>query len=400
MSKGNAGTLGQYQPGKGFSGRQAITRPPRAFECSIATGGMLGSRKGNFQTLNTSIDFTRPTAQRRVVITYKNFPVAHHVSHIGLGVSALNTAKVLRENGVHADVWPILHAKDLAAKIAAANPRPSHIVIAAPWLPTLDLQALLVFRFPDIQFAVVCHSNVGFLSADPQAITNFREDLNLEQGSLNFTCAGNSQRFVKFIQESYQRPCIWLPNLYYFDSKAPTPRRPWSGGTIRIGSFGAVRPLKNNTSAAAASLEIAEKLHTNVQFHISVGRVEGGYTVVRAIEAMLHGSPRVTLVKDEWYQWPVFRSLIRSMHLLIQPSFSESFNMVTADGAMESIPSVVSDAIDWAPPDWKAEVDSPDSIARIGRRLLLDDFAGAEGFGALQMHDSAGLLAWQKWLQV
>ena len=350
--------------------------------------------------MNTSIDFTRPCAERRVVITYKNFPVAHNVSHIGLGVSALNTAKVLRENGIACDVWPILNAKDLAARIAAANPRPSHVVICAPWLPTLDLQAYLIFRFTDIHFAVVCHSNVGFLSADPSAITNYRQELDLEQGSLNFSCAGNSQRFVRFIRESYQRPCIWLPNLYFFDSSSPSPRRPWSGGTIRIGSFGAVRPLKNNLSAAAAALQISEWLHTEVQFHISVGRVEGGYQVVRAIEAMLNGSPRVVLVKDEWYQWPQFRSLIRSMHLLIQPSFSETFNMVTADGASESIPSVVSDAIDWAPDDWKAEVDDPVAIARTGRRLLVDGFAGSEGFAALQAHDARGLAAWKHWLQV
>jgi hypothetical protein len=334
------------------------------------------------------------------VITYKNFPVAHHVSHIGLGVSALNTAKVLRENGIPADVWPILNAKDLANRIAATTVKPTHVVVAAPWLPTLDLQALLVFRYPDIQFAVVCHSNVGFLSADTTAITNYRQDLDLEQGALNFTCAGNSQRFVQFIKESYQRPCTWLPNLYYMSDKAPASRRPWSGGTIRIGSFGAVRPLKNNLSAAAASLEIAERMHTDVQFHISFGRLEGGYPVVRSIEALLNGSPRVTLVKDEWYQWPQFRSLIRTMHLLIQPSFSETFNMVTADGAAECIPSVVSDAIDWAPDDWKAEVDSPDSVARIGRRLLTDPFAGGEGFTALQQHDARGLLAWKAWLQV
>ena len=349
--------------------------------------------------MNTSIDFSRPCAQRRVVITYKNFPIAHHVSHIGLGVSALNTSKSLREAGIHTDVWPILNAKDLAARIEAANPRPSHIVIAAPWLPTLDLQAYLVFRFPDIQFAVVCHSNVGFLSADPSAIKNFREDLDLEQGALNFNAAGNSKRFVRFIQSSYLRPCIWLPNLYYLGDSTPNQRRAWSGGKLKIGSFGAVRPLKNNLSAAAAALEMAEKLRADVDFHISVGRVEGGYTVVRAIEAMLVNSPRVTLVKDEWYQWPQFRQLIRSMDLLIQPSFSETFNMVTADGAAEGVPSVVSDAIDWAPEDWKAEVDSPDSIARIGRRLLLDEFSGGEGFAALQRHNAAGLGAWRHWVQ-
>lgn len=363
---------------------------------------MLGCYNRDMQILNphnTSIDYGRPAVERRVVLTYKNFPVAHHVSHIGLGVSALNTAKVLRENGIHCDVWPILGAKDLAAQIERANPKPSHIVIGAPWIPTLDLQAYLIFRYPSIEFSVVCHSNVGFLSADPTAITNFRQELNLEQGALNFTAAGNSTRFCKFIQQSYGRPCLWLPNLYYFDNKAPVYRRPWSGGKLKIGCFGAVRPLKNTLSGAAAALELAERLNTDVDFHISVGRVEGGYTVVRACEAMLLNSPRVTLVKDDWYQWSQFRFVIRSMNLLLQPSFSETFNMVTADGAAESVPSVVSDAIDWAPDDWKAEVDSPADIAKVGFRLLFDADAGASGFRALQEHDAKGLHAWKQWVQ-
>ena len=346
-----------------------------------------------------SIDYTRPQAERRVVITYKNFPMAHHVSHIGLGVSALNTAKVLRSNGIHADVWPILNAKELAARIAASNPRPTHIVISAPWLPTLDLQAYLIFRFPDIHFCVACHSNVGFLAADPQAIKNYREELDLEQGSLNFSAAGNSIRFVRWIQQSYQRPCIWLPNLYFLDASTPTHRRNWSGGTLRVGSFGAVRLLKNHLSAAAAVLELGEWLNTNVEFHISVGRVEGGYTVVKAIHAMLDKSPRVKVVEDEWYQWPQFRALVRTMHVMIQASFSETFNMVTADGAAECVPSVVSDAIDWAPDDWKAEVDNPVDIARIAKRLVFDPDAGTEGFQAIQKHNAAGMNAWKEWIR-
>ena len=344
--------------------------------------------------------YSSPAAERRVILTYKNFPVAHNVSHIGLGVSALNTAKVLRESGVFADVWPILGAKDFASRIEATVPKPSHIVIGAPWIPTLDLQAFLVFRYPQIQFAVVCHSNASFLSADPQAIVNFRQDLDLEQGALNFSAAGNSKQFCHFISKSYRRPCRYLPNLYYMESQVPKPRRPWSGGTIRIGSFGAVRPLKNHTAAAAASLELAESLNSKVDFHLSVGRVEGGYTVVRAIEAMLDGSGLVNLVKDDWYQWPRFRHIVRSMNLLIQPSFTETFNMVTADGASECVPCGVSDAIDWAPPYWKAEPDSTHDIARIGKALLMDSEAGVDGFNALLEFDRLGVRAWRDWLAI
>ena len=346
----------------------------------------------------THTNYSQPQAERRIVLAYKNMPVAHNVSHIGLGVSALNTAKVLQENGIYSDVWPTLGAKQLADRIAAANPQPSHVVLGAPWIKALDLQAFLVFRFPHIQFAVTCHSNVGFLAADPQAITNFRDDLDLEQGALNFQAAGNSQRFCQFILNSYGRPCTYLPNLYYLGDAIAQQRRNWSGGTLRVGSFGAVRPLKNHISAAAAALQLSDKLHTDVEFHISVGRIEGGYTVVRAIEAMLNGSPAVKLVKDDWYQWPKFRHVVKSMHLLLQPSFTETFNMVTADGASESVPSVVSDAIEWAPDHWKADCDDPLSIARIAKQLIFDTDAGPDGFNALKAHDEQGLRAWKAWI--
>lgn len=341
--------------------------------------------------------YTQPTSERRVVLAYKNMPVAHHVSHIGLGVSALNTAKVLNANGIHTDVWAILGAQQLADRIRATNPRPSHIVLGAPWIKALDLQAYLVFKFPEIQFAVTCHSNVSFLGADPQAIQNFRDDLNLEQGALNFFAAGNNKRFCDFILQSYGRPCAYLPNLYYLGDVQAQQRRGWSGGTLRVGSFGAVRLLKNHISAAAAALELSDKLHTDVDFHISVGRVEGGYSVVRAIQNMLRQTS-VNLIEDGWYQWPNFRSLIKTMHVLLQPSFTETFNMVTADGASESIPSVVGDAIEWAPGDWKAETDNSVSIARTARHLILDPHAGLDGFKALQAHDAQGLRAWQEWI--
>jgi hypothetical protein len=332
-----------------------------------------------------------------VILAYKNFPVAHNVSHIGLGVSALNTAKVLRSSGVVTDVWPILSTSTIVERIKTAPVRPTHIVIGAPWLPTLDLQ-VLVHSNPDIHFAVCCHSNVGFLQADPLAITNFRQMLSLEQGALNMSAAGNSQRFCDWIVEAYGRPCTWLPNLYFLESASPVYRRPWAGCSLNIGSFGAVRPLKNTLNAVAAALQLHNDMHIPVKFHFSVARVEIGSTVVRAIDAMVKGVPDFHLIKDDWYQWPDFRQIIRRMDILMQVSYSESFNMVTADGAAESIPSVVSDAIDWAPSDWKAEVDDTLSITRVANNLLNNMHSGAAGFKALLASNVTGLRSWLKWL--
>jgi 3-hydroxyisobutyrate dehydrogenase-like beta-hydroxyacid dehydrogenase len=43
----------------------------------------------------------------QVVLAYKNFAANRAVSHIGLGVTALNAAKSMRAAGIQADVWPI-----------------------------------------------------------------------------------------------------------------------------------------------------------------------------------------------------------------------------------------------------------------------------------------------------
>ena len=48
------------------------------------------------------------------------------------------------------------------------------------------------------------------------------------------------------------------------------------------------------------------------------------------------------------------------------------------------MPSVVSEAIDWAPDDWKADVDNVVEIARVGRHLLHDPRAAHEGLRALK----------------
>ena len=41
-----------------------------------------------------------------VVFAYKNFAANRNISHIGLGVAAVNTAKVLRREGIQTNVGP------------------------------------------------------------------------------------------------------------------------------------------------------------------------------------------------------------------------------------------------------------------------------------------------------
>jgi glycosyltransferase involved in cell wall biosynthesis len=335
---------------------------------------------------------------QRVVLAYKNFAAHKNISHIGLGVSAINTLKVLRHAGIDAEVWPIVSGAELEESLRRTPA--THVVISAPWIPSPELQALITAHYSTC-FAVNCHSNVGFLQADANGVRRVREAMEIEAGSHNFHLAGNSIKFCKWIHSAYFHPCIYLPNLYYLDGAfVPCPPL-YRGGALRIGAFGATRPLKNLMSAAGAALEISRNLKADLELWLSAGRVEGGGdTILRAAQAMLEGVPNVRLVQNGWQSWPKFRQSVAHMHLLLQPSYTESFNMVTADGIAEGVPSVVSRAIDWAPDHWKAVADDVLDIARVGRYLLHDPRAARDGREALETHNETGLAAWRAFLKL
>jgi hypothetical protein len=332
-----------------------------------------------------------------VVLCYKNFAASFGISHIGLGVAALNVAKILIRHGIKASVIPIVNVQALDAFLAKDS-TVTHVEIAAPWIASKDIQAL-TYKYHMVKFAVNCHSNVGFLQADTNGVKLMREYLDIELGSLNFNVAGNSLKFIQWLRAAYAAPCVYLPNMYYLDYAVNANKPVYSGGTLRIGAFGATRPQKNLMSAAGVALELHEDLKVDTEFWVSGGRKEGGgNTILNSVIAMTQGIPGFTLKELNWATWPQFRDNVRKMHLLVQGSYTESFNMVTADGIAEGVPSVVSDAIDWAPDYWKASSDNVSDMARVGRQLIFDPGAPYDGMQHLEHHNADSFFAWTEWL--
>lgn len=341
----------------------------------------------------------------RLAIAYHNFAAGRGISHIGLGVSAIQNAKALRTAGYIVEIWPILSAVDLASRLY--NDRQTaifqhhvpvtHVVISAPWIPTAALSPI-INRYVDTEFTVISHSNIGFLQADPRAIELLREGSSLEQAAPNFHIAANSSRFHAWWLATYQTPMLVLPNMYPFDSVRHKPL--WSGGRLRIGCFGAIRPYKNVLTAAAAALTVGVRLRsTDLEFWISGGRMEGGGGTIRAaILQMYKNTPRAQVVEQNWASWPEFLSTVGAMDLMLQPSYTEGFNMVTADGIARGVPSVVGDAIGWAPENWKAATDAALDIANRAVGLLHDPSAIEEGVEALVQHNDHALNHWKRFL--
>jgi hypothetical protein len=154
-------------------------------------------------------------------------------------------------------------------------------------------------------------------------------------------------------------------------------------------------------SAAGAALILRDWLKVDVELWLSAGRTEGGgNTILNAIRAMLENKPGLKIVYNTWASWPKFRECVSTMNLLLQPSYTESFNMVTADGIAEGVPSVVSEAIDWVPEHWKANIDDVLDIATVGRQLIFDPRAPYDGLVALEQHNRDGYSVWEEFLGI
>lgn len=345
--------------------------------------------------------YQAPRHTSRVLIAFKNPKVDNpSACHVGLGVTASNVAESLNERGFDALAVPVIDGYYLRDGLRAKRwCDVTHVVMCAPYIDTAFLDALTA-EFPGIQFVVVFHSNVGFLQADNWAVKVMREQMVLSRKARNFHLAGNCQKFKDAVEAAYGEPCRLLPNLYFLHGPIARKRGMWKGPDLRIGIFGATRVQKNLMTGAWAAIQIGRQLGANLSIHISTGREEGGKGVMGSVRQMLTGLQNVRLVEEPWLPWLDFRrSAVRRMHLLMQPSYTESFNGVTADGIAEGVPSVVSPSIDWVPKRWIADPDRATDLAAAGIRLLRDKHAERDGYRALEKHNTAALAAWREFLK-
>ena len=334
------------------------------------------------------------TTSPRVALVYKNFAAWAGISHIGLGVSALKNKEYLEQFGIHAEVIAARHNVDVV-DFLKSRPDITHVVISAPWLSIVDTESMVKF-FTKVKFVIVSHSNVGFLQADPGGVKLLRSYIELARAYPNFHVGANCEKFQRWLSQVYDTKVALLPNLYPI---LGVEKRYRGQEPLKIGTFGAIRPQKNVMTAAAAALLIHKKLGKRVEFHLSTGREEGGGgLILSAIRQMVGHLEGFELVERHWSNWKEFRRVVHEMDLMIQVSYTESFNMVTADGVAEGVPSVVSHAIDWAPPSWKADSDNAETIADTGIKLLSADHALDKGAYFLEKHNIQGFKNWLDYL--
>ncbi len=270
--------------------------------------------------------------------------------------------------------------------------QPTHAIIEALWVRPEKLK-LLTRLHPQIRWNVRMHSEVPFLSNEGIAI----EWIFAYLQSLHVTISANSLRAEDDFEAIFKQKISYTPNFYPLFPLEPRKGLP-SDNVIDIGCFGAIRPMKNQLMQAVAAIDWANGHQRQIRFHINSDRIEmGGAQVLKNIRALFRNvKPSHTLVEHPWMDRADFMKLVRLMDLGMQVSYSETFNIVSADFAVANVPLVVSPEVSWvakmfqADPNSRIDIVHKLNIAWAGRHEDLQKL----NYAGLQAYDAASEVTW------
>ena len=284
----------------------------------------------------------------------------YHLSS-GLLNSATFVCNMLKENGITAEIVDVIDNNSIDREVSRF--KPTHVIIEALWVVPQKFEILHKLH-PSVKWIIRLHSETPFLSMEGIAV-DWLIRYHMMRHSHNIAIAANSYRMLRDLQAMLDtRDVMYLPNYYPVDFKVPNPK-PSDSHTVEIGSFGAIRPLKNQFIQALAAKEFADSLGKKLIYHINGGRIEGkGEPILKNIRSLFANSPHHILVEHEWLEHSDFIKLIRNMDMGLQLSFSETYNIVTADFVNQNVPVVVSDEISWVNWMYKADPNELDDIIR------------------------------------
>lgn len=299
----------------------------------------------------------------------------------GLSVSAGQMSCALVEAGIESHLVQVVDNNCIDREVTKY--KPTHVFIEAFWVVP-EKFAVLKKLHPNVTWIVRNHSKTDFLGHEGAmigwAIDYIRAGVILACNSVEATEDFKSLAHTAAAPSS---TVVYLPNYYVapepnttgWDRFAHTARRRMGmskghdrGDELKVGCFGAIRPLKNNLHQALAAIRVADKLGKKLKFYINATRIEGkADSLLNSLRALFKRFSQHTLVEIEWMSHDEFTKLVKTMDLVLQVSNSETFNIVAADAVSQGVPVLVSNEIPWLDCDYHA---NPNDVGDIARMIM------------------------------
>ena len=297
------------------------------------------------------------------------------LKHSGLFNSASFVQSMLCQQGYDAQIVQVIDNNAIDREVSRR--RPHLVIIEALWVVPEKFDVLRRLH-PKVKWVVRLHSELPFLANEGVAfewINQYIRMPNVYVSANSLTAQRDLEQYLAAtpIKRSLLNKLIYLPNWYPVKSTTRASKAVLQvGDELHVGCFGAIRPMKNHLLQAAAAVEFAQARGLRCQFHVNAGRVEQrGDVVLKNLRAFFTGlGGRHTLVQHSWLDRDAFLSVVGTMHIGLQVSFSETFNIVSADFVSEDVPIVTSPEVDWMPLFLTAEPTDVGSIVRAMGRAM------------------------------
>lgn len=306
----------------------------------------------------------------------------------GLLNSATFVERMLNSEGYETD---IVHAIDnncidrLVTKF-----KPDICIIEAYWVVPEKFEILHKLH-PKIKWVIRNHSAIPFIANEGVTM-----DWSIRYMTYKnvFLCSNDARAHdeISAVIKAAEKPlnASYLPNFYPYDF-IPRMKPAIDDDVVDIGCFGAMRPLKNHLMQAIAAIKFADKHDLKLRFHVNGTRIEmKGEPIVHNLQKMFKQFPKHELVEHDWLSHADFLSLLREMDVSLQVSYTETFNIVTADAVVNDVPVVTSPDISWI--NYLSYADPNDSgsiVSAIERVLKMDETRIFNLAGLKQFSDEA-----------
>ena len=281
----------------------------------------------------------------------------------GLYNSATFVSNFLKDSSYESKLTSVIDSNGIDRVVTDFNP--NVIIIEALWVPPAKFDELLKLqRHKDRTWIVRIHSKAPFLANEGLATRWISQYTSIKSDKL--IIAPNTIELTEQLSAAFtEGNFMFLPNIYHPGEFTPKEYRK-NKDFINIGSFGAIRPMKNTYQQALAAIEFCERKGKRLRFHVNSSRLEqSGDNVFKNLVALFENSPH-SLIEHGWMTHKEFLRVASKMDLGMQVSFSESFNIVTADFVTANVPIIASDDIEWMPSLLKC---TPTSHRAMIRRL-------------------------------
>jgi hypothetical protein len=301
----------------------------------------------------------------RVLFICKKRVDSYGVS-FGLLNSARFVANTLLEHGINSKVITVIDNNQIDKEVHEY--KPTHVIIEAYWVIPSKIH-ILCKKYSKIKWIIRCHSKIPFFAHEGNALKWTREYIDISVNHKNLYISFNDFDTTESICSAFNYHPLYLPNIYnppkYKHNYCCKKRGNFDFPKIHVGCFGAIRPMKNHLLQAFAAIRFADIKHLRLIFHINSSRIEQeGENVLKNLRNLFFNNFHV-IVEHPWVEHEKFIKLVREMDMGLQVSFSESFDIVSADFVDNGIPLIGSYDIQWLSNWYKADANDADDITRL-----------------------------------